>query len=63
MTFTEAKAKANKIGGVVTWWCGYIVWPAAEYSYDAGCGTAKFISKKAAAYYKEKYRQFPQKKL
>jgi len=54
-TFKEAKAEANRIGGVVTWWCSYSVHPASEYSY-ATCGFPKFCSKGAEAFFKARYK-------
>jgi hypothetical protein len=54
--FPDAKAEANRIGGVVTWWVSYFVHEAKDYSY-ATCGFPKFISKGAEKYFADKYKK------
>lgn len=53
-TFKEAKKQADKIGGVVTWWCSYSVHPAKDYN-QATCGTAKYVSAKAVKFFHARY--------
>jgi len=55
MNFKEAKKKANKIGGVVLWWCSYYVVKAKEY--NESLGTAKYVSKKAQVFFLKRHRK------
>lgn len=55
MTFKEAKTKADKIGGVVFWWCSYYVLPAEEV--NEASGTAHYVSKQAEKFFRERYRK------
>lgn len=53
MTFLEAKKKADKTGGLVCWWVSYYVVEAKDW--NESCGYAKYVSKKAEKFLKEKY--------
>jgi hypothetical protein len=55
-TFKDAKKEADRIGGIVTWWCSYSVHKASEYN-QATCGTAKYVSKKAAQFFRDRYKK------
>jgi uncharacterized protein YllA (UPF0747 family) len=55
MNFKEAKKQANKIGGVVLWWCSYYVVKAKEY--NESLGTAKYVSKKAQVFFLKRHHK------
>lgn len=59
MTFKEAKAEADKIGGVVNWWWTYSVYSAEEWaSFNGTMGYGKYFSKAALKFFKDKYKTY-----
>lgn len=55
MNFKDAKKKANKIGGIVLWWCSYYVIKAKEYNESVG--TPKYVSKKASIFILKRHKK------
>jgi uncharacterized protein YllA (UPF0747 family) len=55
MNLKDAKKKANKIGGVVLWWCSYYVVKAKDY--NESLGYCKYVSKKAEAFFLARHRK------
>jgi hypothetical protein len=53
--FSDAKQYADEIGGLVFWWVTYSVIPPEDY--NESYGYAKYVSKKAEQFFKEKYRK------
>jgi hypothetical protein len=55
-TFKEAKAKANQIGGVVSWWVSYSVHTAREWkSFNGTMGYGLYISKQAEKWFRAQW--------
>ena len=58
MTFQEAKAAADRINGVVSWWWIYSVHTAEEWeSYNGTMGYGTYHSKGSKAYFKARYKE------
>ena len=58
MTFEQAKAKADKIGGVVDWWWSYSVYTAPEWkAFNGTHGYGVYVSKKVEKYFAAEYRK------
>lgn len=58
MTFKEAKAAADRIGGVVDWWWVYAVYPAATWvSFNGTHGYGVYHSKGAKDYIKARWKE------
>lgn len=63
MTFVEAKAQADAIGGVVDWWCSYSVHTAEAWkSYNGTRGYGCYISKGAEKYFHSEYMKWKRAK-
>lgn len=54
----EAKAEADRIGGVVSWWVSYSVHTAPEWkAFNGTMGYGSYVSKAAKKYFAAEYRK------
>lgn len=58
MNLQEAKAQADKIGGVVDWWWTYSVYTAPEWqAFNGTHGYGIYVSKGAEKFFQAEYKK------